>query len=492
MAAKLALLLALVQIVAFGGFAYLSVQQQRRVYVEHALAQATRFSDVARLSLRSSMMRNRRAELEDELRALARDPGVVDLQVVGHQGRLVASAGALPSISFAKNAEPCSACHETDPPRAQMPASRRSSISEARRTLDVVSPIESEPGCVGAGCHARAGQLLGVLHLGLSLVPMDRQLAGARDTLLVAGAIALALTGACAWLVISRWLHRPVRALVAATHRIAAGELETTAARSADELGLVADSLNEMAHKLKASQEQVVRSAKLVAVGKLAAGVAHEINNPLTGILTYAEELLEDAAADDPKRADYEVIVRETLRCRAIVRNLLDFARQTGPSFTRARLCQVVEDAVKLVRKQASFRNVQIETRCPGDLPELNADPRKLQQVLLNLLVNASEAMPAGGTVRIEASLEPDGRRVVLSVADTGSGIPAEIRERIFEPFYSTKEGRTDGLGLAISWNIVEQHGGVIELDSEVGRGTTFRIKLPVRGAEEPPPRAIG
>jgi PAS domain S-box-containing protein len=227
-------------------------------------------------------------------------------------------------------------------------------------------------------------------------------------------------------------------------------------------------------------QTQVLQSAKLAAVGKLAAGVAHEINNPLTGILAYAEDLRDDAGPSDERREDYEVIVRETLRCRSIVRNLLDFARQESPIFQTADLREVVTKTLPLVERLPRFHDIGLQIEQHASPLPVDADSRQLQQVLLNLLMNAVEAMDGVGRLRVQSYRRAD--RGVIAVADSGPGIPVQDRARIFEPFYSTKA--TAGLGLSLSWSIVERHDGALELgESELG-GAEFRVVLPLVSAE--------
>ncbi|MBI5478654.1 MAG: HAMP domain-containing protein [Deltaproteobacteria bacterium] len=480
MGARLALLLVLVQVVAFGAFTLSSILQQRAAYLQASTAAITRNSDVLRASLRSAMRDKRWSDIDEALHRVIRDGDIQSVELIGHRGRLYAAAGAPARAAFTSRDQPCLACHRESRPHRAVAAADRSWVDTDARVLNVWSVVRTEERCGGAGCHGESPSILGVMRVRMSLRAMDLELGRTRNRLLAIGGLALLLALGAVWLVVANWLHRPVRALAEATRAVAAGNLEIAVPRRSDELGEVADSLNELCRRLKSSRDQMVRTANLVAAGKLAAGVAHEINNPLTGILSYAEDLLESAAPDDARREDYAIIVRETLRCRGLVRNLLDFARQTGPELTAARLDRVVEDTVRLVHKQAAFRNVSIEQQHEPGLPQARVDPKQMQQVLLNLLVNAAEAMPQGGRVTITTAAGPEPAMAVVTVSDTGSGIPGDIRERIFEPFFSTKGGKTDGFGLAISWSIVQGHGGTIEVDSAVGRGTTFRIRLPL------------
>jgi PAS domain S-box-containing protein len=238
-------------------------------------------------------------------------------------------------------------------------------------------------------------------------------------------------------------------------------------------------------------QRQLLQSAKLAAVGRLAADVAHEINNPLTGVLAYAESLLDETGAEDPRRADYEVILRESLRCREIVRTLLDFARQEEPDFQMVDLNEVVEKALALVERQANFQDVTVERKMAAEPLRVNADARQLQQIILNLVINANEAVEGEGTITILSGLLPDRARCFATVRDDGPGVDPEVRDRIFEPFFSTKS--TSGLGLAVSWGIIQQHGGTLTVGENAAGGADFRVELPVsRGEDGPVSRGAG
>lgn len=229
----------------------------------------------------------------------------------------------------------------------------------------------------------------------------------------------------------------------------------------------------------KRLERELVESERLAAVGKLAAGVAHEINNPLTGILTFTESLLLDSAPDDPRREDYGVIMRETMRCRQIVRDLLDYSRLERPKRELSELNRLVERAVSLVDKQAEFHDIRFETEFTDSLPRVSVDPNQIQQMILNLVINAKDAMDKEGTITLRTSAGGPGGPVTVEVADHGCGIRKDKLKTIFEPFYTTKGAEGNGLGLPVVKSIVEQHGGSVEVESEVGKGTVFRINLP-------------
>jgi len=225
-------------------------------------------------------------------------------------------------------------------------------------------------------------------------------------------------------------------------------------------------------------QKMMMQQEKLASVGRLAAGVAHEINNPMTTILTSAMLLQEETDPDDPRYADLRIIADETLRCRKIVASLLDFARQTKPAKKLENINDVIAESVALTRKQAAFNDVAIEQDFSDNLPHIYADKDQLQQSVINLTLNAIEATSPGGRVIISTNFVSEAGTIDISVSDTGSGILDEDMEKIFDPFFTTKETGT-GLGLALTHGLIEQHGGTIDVKSKFGKGTTFTIRLP-------------
>jgi two-component system NtrC family sensor kinase len=247
------------------------------------------------------------------------------------------------------------------------------------------------------------------------------------------------------------------------------------------ELGALAREFNKMQEKILSGQKQLIMIEKLASIGKLAASVAHEINNPMTGILTFAEDLIETSQKDDPRLPDLKLIRDEAMRCRQIVGQLLDFSRQDKPILRPVDINEVLSKTIRFISKQVLFRNVALETNYQENLPMVAADPIQLQQVFLDILVNAAEAMPEGGQVSITSETIAETEEVAVAVKDTGQGIPQENLDKIFEPFFSTKGGETLGIGLAVSWGIIHNHGGGLAVDSKLGEGTTFRIVLPWR-----------
>jgi signal transduction histidine kinase len=232
-------------------------------------------------------------------------------------------------------------------------------------------------------------------------------------------------------------------------------------------------------------QKILMQEDKMASIGRLAAGVAHEINNPLTTILTSAMLMQEDTDPADPRYQELQTIGTEALRCRKIVSSLLNFARQTRPAMKLTDINKVIRGCVVLTRKQAAFNDVTVEENLAEDLPEIYMDKAQIEQALINLALNAIEATGPGGNVtlnsRLASKLIPN--MVEITVSDTGKGISEEVVDRIFEPFYTTSESGT-GLGLAITHGIIEQHGGTIEVESKMDQGTSFIIRLPLHSGD--------
>jgi two-component system NtrC family sensor kinase len=269
--------------------------------------------------------------------------------------------------------------------------------------------------------------------------------------------------------------------MVEGTRVISSGRLDhRIEAMGTDELGELATSFNAMTGRLEEARGRLLQSERLSSIGRLSAGIAHEINNPLTGVMLMAGSLMERLPPGDPRRETLKSIVNETTRCGEVIKGLLDFARPRTPVKVAAPIDDVLERAATLVRRQAEARKVSIDVGREGPSPVAAIDAAQVLQVILNLLLNAVDATPEGGRVRVARRV--DGASVEIDVADDGAGIAPERLSQIFEPFYTTKEaGQGTGLGLAVSWGIVEQHGGTIAVRSEQGKGSTFTVRLPSR-----------
>jgi two-component system NtrC family sensor kinase len=300
-------------------------------------------------------------------------------------------------------------------------------------------------------------------------------------------------------LLAARGLASSIRQLVTATNAVADGKLDHRAdVVTRDEVGQLAASFNAMAAALQVRargieeeerrhteelvqlQSRMVHSEKLASMGRLAAGVAHELNTPLGGVLSLAMLVLEECDEGHPFRKDLEIIVKQTLRCRDIVKGLLDFAHQSESRAVKTGVNSVIENTLALLERQAIFQNIQTARKLRKDLPPVFIDPSQLQSVVMNIVMNAVDAMEGKGVLTVETSVDEAGEQVLLLISDTGRGIPDKIKPLIFEPFFTTKRpGEGTGLGLAVVYGVVKRAGGRISVDSSPS-GTTFTVRLPI------------
>jgi two-component system NtrC family sensor kinase len=306
-------------------------------------------------------------------------------------------------------------------------------------------------------------------------------------------ALLVTLITALAAIILSAYLVKsiitPINSLVAASKEIAQGNYcREIFPNSHDELGYLCvtfnrmiDAISERDQKLKEQTEmQIVQSEKLASLGRLASGIAHEINNPLTGVLSYSTALY-DEIEDEGCRSDLKVIIDETLRCREIVKGILDFARETKTERLPGDINKIITDLLSILEKHVNFQNIRVKKQLSENLPEIYIDSNQIKSVINNLTVNAVDAMHDGGELTISTEYDEDDNEVVVQVSDTGVGIKEENLTKIFDPFFTTKEtGKGTGLGLAVTYGIVKRHNGTIRVDSSVGKGTTFTITFPV------------
>jgi len=510
LAAKLAVCVIASTAAFFTLFGFLNLRMERAHSEDMVKQSAQRVTDVILRSTRYEMLRNDREALYHMIQELGSEPGIQRIRIFNKEGRITVSTDARERNQVVdRTAEQCFACHAQSAPLTRLNRRDRARIFKDRqghRVLGVIQPIANSPECSNAACHVHppSQTVLGVVDADLSLAAADEQVAAhqAALTWFLAGAIAFG----CGAAVLFMWIvvYRPVKTLIAGTHRVAGGDLEyRLPIHSEDELGDLAASFNKMTGEVAGVQSKIeeqvrrktaelesihktlLRSEKMASIGKLAATVAHEINNPLFGILTYARLVLRDVQRRDiPAREELveqlQTIERESKRCGELVKNLLTFSRQAPSHREPNSLNTVVHRAVLLVQHKLAMQNVELTESLAEDLPRAECDANQIQQVVLVLMVNAGEAMAKGGKLEVSTAYDGASDRLLVRVKDSGTGIPPNVLPHIFDPFFTTKEDQNrTGLGLAVAHSIVEQHAGEISVRSTPGEGTEFTVSLP-------------
>jgi len=518
--------LLMVMVGIFGLLGYLNIRLHRQHLEAATLTSAERISDVIKRSTSYYMLRNNREGLYHAMATMADEPGMVRVRIFDREGNISYSSD--PSeVGHAvdKSAEACYGCHAQSQSLEHLNRPDRFRIyrdASGQRILGVITPIENQASCSNAVCHAHPAsqKILGVLDTNLSLSKTDAQLAQSSWRMLAYTMFALLDISLLTWLFVWRLVGQPLKHLKDGTSELAGGNLGyQLEVDSTDEAGQLASSFNRMSLQLRAANEEIVAWAKtledrvdqktrelkrahehvlhvekMATIGKMAAVVAHEINNPLSGILTYAKLLkkwIQRGEAETSKKNDAEqcldLIADESRRCGDLVKNLLTFSHTSPMNVQTTDLNTVVDRSVRLVAHQLELNGVELHLDLPSNLPAIQCDPGQIEQVLLALIMNAIDAMPRGGNLWVSTRMGDESDELAIEVRDDGSGIPPEILPNIFEPFLTTKEtGKSVGLGLAVSQNIIEGHRGRVDVHSEVGKGTTFTVTLPVEGGGVP------
>jgi two-component system NtrC family sensor kinase len=521
--AKLIGSLLAVMVVVFALLGYLNVRLHRKDLEAATLVSAERVSDIIKHSTTYYMLRNDREGLYHAIHTMEDEPGMVKVRIFDQEGRISYSTDpAEVSHVLDKTGEACYGCHTQSQPLARLNRPDRFRIyrSAGQRVLGIITPIENQPSCSNAECHAHPAsqQVLGVLDTNLSLAKADAQLAAGSARMLHYTAGAMLIVAVLSWLFVWREVGQPIKALKKGTEHLSEGELGYQIdVRSQDEVGDLAHSFNGMSLQLQAANEEIVNWAKtledrveektkelnrahdhvlhvekMASIGKMAAVVAHEVNNPLFGILTYAKLIRKWVGlgqTDHEKREEamqcLDLIASESRRCGDLIKNLLSLSRTSPMNVQSTDLRGVIDRCLMLVRPQLEHGGIELQLKIAEDLPRVPCDPAQIEQVLIALIMNAIDAMPRGGNLWIESWLNRAATEIAIQVRDDGSGIAPDVLPHIFEPFLTTKEsGHGVGLGLAIARGIVDRHSGRIEVESELGRGTTFTVTLPTQAPD--------
>ncbi len=601
-------------LIAIGIFAFFNIQSEKQRLLTEVERHANQLSDAVKSDTEYDMLHNDRERIHESIHRIGNQEGIDRVRVFNKSGEIIySSETAEIGTMVDQNAESCYRCHSAGAPLERLEQKERARVfhphEDSPRLLGIINPIYNSPSCWTAACHAHpeTQTVLGVLDVTIPLTEVDRNIRRSQIAVVILAISAILILSLIVGFMVRWWIDRPIRELLTGMKHVAGGNLGfRVKVKSEDELGMLARSYNNMTENLAEARLQLFQSDKLASLGRLAAGVAHEINNPLTAVLTNSSYLLKRSQGQPEMSEDLQVIVSETIRCREIVKSLLDFARQTVPKKRKADINEIIGRAAKVIENQLSMRQVELVMELEPTLPDVRVDANQIQQVFINLMVNALDAIGDNkGTIRITSktiSLNPagvlqikralcpkrhdlvdrkvqidakpaismryrhkkqtgiihlnpmygssehrlngmppfddstellcpdcstslivdgelcpkcgspiyafevplkglvkgclhegcawhhwkqvesswDDEYVEVQVIDNGCGIPEEQLPKLFEPFATTKGQKGTGLGLAVTWGIVDNHNGTISVKSELGVGTSFIILIPV------------
>jgi len=518
---KLFVYIGLATLVIFGTFAYLFINHQNKQHIADSFREVNIYSEIVSRATHFNMPRMNRPCIHRMMENIGNQQGIEDVRLFNKDGQIIFSTNKKEIGGYVDMvAESCFKCHASEKPLERLPIKERSRIyqSEDHRVLAMITPYYNKPECYNAACHIhpQGTRVLGVLDIGMSLEGMDAEEGYNRNIFILFTIVTLV----CFSLILAFFLHRmitrPVRELVGATEKIAQGDLDLKIpVKRKDEVGQLAVAFNHMvkdlktaneeiqswsfelenkvlerSDKLRQAREQLLQSEKMASMGVLASSVAHEINNPLQGILTYIKLMLRIIGGDvveiDEVRVTefrnyLQLMASEIERCGGMVKNLLVFSKQSKLNIQEARVNNIIRNSLVLVENKIKLQDVQVELQLQEDIPSIYCDVKQIQQTMIALIINALEAMEKDGKLFI-TSKTIDNDLVMISIRDTGAGISEEHLKNIFDPFFTTKDSaKSTGLGLFVAYGIIKEHKGTIEVESEPGQGTAFHIKFPIK-----------
>ncbi len=498
----------------------ISAKNQSKIIETQMKNSAYRASDFMEQSLYSHMLQNERDDTHNHIVILGQEPGVEVVRIYNKQGEIkFSSAEEEIGKTVDMHAEACYGCHAADQPLEKLTTQEKARIYEKddHRVLGLINPIANSKECWNAGCHAHTADqtILGVLDVQMDMAEIDAAQAESRQQITTLAGIIILLSMIVIGIIIYWEIYVPIHKLRVGTVQIAEGNLDYQInVRRHDEFGLLATSFNRMSKNLKRADAELrtwsdtlekrveektseleemhhgmIQVEKMASLGKMAATVAHELNNPLSGIVTYAKVLMKKLGKRMDEGEDKEVVMEEldliraeSMRCGNIVKDLLIFARESSADFQKVQLHQVLERALKLVRHHLDLGKISLKREFQLENDQVVCDQEQLVQAMVALMINAIEAMSEGGklTVGTRSLDDREPAEVQIFINDTGIGITDEVKDKIFDPFFSTKNATKGvGLGLAVVYGIIQRHDGRIYVESQPGEGTTFFIEIP-------------
>jgi len=518
---KLFLLIVIILTISSFVVSYFQLQSQSENNMQTITECGERTSLLIKASTRHSMLLNQKETTHNIIRSIAGEKRIDNIRIYNKQGMIIFSANdeEINQTVDMQN-EACFMCHNNNGDAIEEPDTKEKrriyTRKDGTRILGFVSAIRNEKSCYEADCHfhPREKVVLGTIDVMMSLASNDKMLMDERSKMLQTNAaitLLVALTvGAFIWI----FVHGPVHRLIIGTKEISSGNLEYKInSVSSDEIGTLAKSFNQMtsdltnakneitdwsneleervkrkAELLKKTQDRIIQIEKMASLGKLSATVAHELNNPMSGILTYSKLIQKKLNKGDQSPTEKESIINhlkmietESERCGAIIKNMLLFSKEQKPEFKPCDINTVLGTSLQLIKHHLQLHGIDLKTQLQSNLPEIYVDEHQIRQALLDLLMNSIEAMEKDGILTVKSSYNTLENRIFISLNDNGKGIPSDIQKQIFEPYFTTKhEVKGVGLGLFVVYGIIQNHNGDISVESELDKGTTFIIKLPV------------
>ncbi|MBI5408955.1 MAG: HAMP domain-containing protein [Nitrospirae bacterium] len=500
-------------------FWYAILQKQKMDVMSIAVKYGGSFVNFTKESIHHSLLTSQRDETQRVLETLATPEGVRRVRIYDHKGKILfcshkKSVGQI----IDKATVACKGCH-VDPGKSSelLQNPQRWSVyreNSGPTLLKIVGPIPNEPDCYTASCHVHSREqgILGFVEADVSLALLDEAVFKQGLALTAYVIVFVFAVSAFLGIIIYKIVSRPVSELVDGMAQVAGGNLDASVSiKSGDEMGVLAQTFNSMIRDLKAARDQrekwtqtleaevakkteeiqrthanLMQTEKLASLGRMAAGVAHEINNPLTGVVTFAHLLKKRFPSDSTEAEDLNVIIEQAERCSKIIKNLLTFARATPSEKGKVSINDVLSRTIFMVQNQEKFHHIKFNINLEDYQFIILGDPSQFQQIFLNMFINAADAMNGRGNIFVSTRKTTESGKpyVEIEFTDEGCGIKEEDMPKLFEPFFTTKPvGKGTGLGLSVSHGIVKHLGGHIKVKSVVGKGTTFFVRLPL--AEE-------